>query len=140
MQVHKEGDCIGCTLHMQFSTVSCSTAALAMLLQATITTRDDFDGLILGISVVRSCSLHTLPFCTVMSYLFSLSDCASTARLHRTLATLHDDREEEASERLEAHISAFACNAATCSFYSAAGEVSGAAPFFCFHLVTWLQP
>ena len=69
VQVYKEGECIGCTIHMQFSTVSCSGAALAMLLQATITTRDDFDGLILGTSVVRTYILHTLPFCTVMSSL-----------------------------------------------------------------------
>ena len=50
---------------------------------------------------------------------------AGTTVLRRE-ATWHDDREEEAQERLEACISAFACFEAACSFYSAAGEVSGA--------------
>ena len=50
--------------------------------------------------------------------------CAGT--LHtRTSVTMHDDREEEAAEHLEANISAFACNAKQCSFYTAAGQVSG---------------
>ena len=43
----------------------------------------------------------------------------------RTEATWHDDREQEAHERLEASVSAFACFEAACSFYSAAGELSG---------------
>jgi hypothetical protein len=50
----------------------------------------------------------------------------------RTSVTMHDDREEEAAEHLEAHISAFTCNATQCSFYTAAGQVSGEQLLFQF--------
>lgn len=43
----------------------------------------------------------------------------------RTTSTLHDDREEETSNNLQARITSFQCCASICSFYNPAGQIEG---------------